>query len=407
MRRSCCLLFFLGWCVLATAQPDDHFQLESRLSVVDQDGFYKILLRPEQLGVLTSDLSDIRIYDSAGGEVPYLLEQEHHREHFTLFRKYEILEEKRVPERYSVYTVHNPDKKAINNLNLIIKNAEVRKDMRLLGSEDLQEWFAVKEISRISSINNQRGTSEIKLLDFPLSNYKYFRLEISDSTSSPIQITSIGYYEHFSKSGNYREITPVAVVQQDIKKEKISVIAIAFAHQQLIDQLELEVEGSSFYYRNARLEVKKMADKKAYYQLVAQFPLSSSTPHIVTLGGIKADNLRLVIENADNPPLEVSAKAWQLNRYLLADLQKEKSYTLRLGNKNIGLPNYDLHYFRDSLPAHLPVIEPLDMKALASTVSLPASKSFFSTTLYIWAAIIFAAGLLGYITFKMVTEMEK
>jgi hypothetical protein len=406
MKSIYIALLLLGGCGFAMGQDASHFKYASSLPNVEQAGFYKIMLQPEHTRHANKQLTDIRIFDDTDTEVPYLAQQEKHEQQYSLFRNYEILEEKRVPNSYSAYTVHNAEEKAVNNLTLIIKNAEVKKEMKLLGSQDLQEWSVVKERSLISSINNQQGTSEIKILDFPLSNYRYFRLELSDSLNAPIQITSIGYYEHFSKSGLYQEIKPVAETQANIKKEKTSVINLVFPSQQLIDQLELLTKGPSLYHRNARLEVVKAEGKKVRYQLIKQFSLSSSTPHIVTLGPLKADSLRLVIENEDNPPLQVSVKGWQLNRYLLAYLQPGKAYSLKLGNTQLSAPVYDLQYYRDSIPANAPVLLAGNVKEYTIQPA-PESKSIFNSTLYVWIAIVLAAGLLGYVTFNMVKEMDK
>lgn len=402
------LLLLLSGYRFAAGQNTGDFQYVSPLPDIAQEGFYRILLTPAHTSRMQAQLADARILTADATEVPYLADSEAQELHYTRYRAYEIIEEQRIPGQHSVYIVHNPEKKAINNLTLIIKNAAVKKEIKLLGSEDLQEWFAVKEQSILASVNNPSGTSEIKLLDFPLSDYAYFKLQIQDSVSAPIQITSIGYYEHFSESGHYQEIPAVTTRQLESKAEKLSIIELSFPRQQLLDRLELEIAGPSFYHRQARLEAEVSYANKPYFELIETFILSSATPHVLTLPALRTGRLRIIIENGDNPPLQLKARAWQLNRYLVAYLQQGETYTLQFGNRSLDAPAYDLHYFRDSIPPTAAVLETGGIKEIpAKVVSQPVSKSIFGTTLYIWLAIIAVACLLGYVTYRMVNEMEQ
>jgi hypothetical protein len=410
MKRIALFLTFIS--VQVSAQ---NFECEAPLVPVQKDGFYKIVLPPYITSRLTTSFHDIRIYDGDNQETPYLLRDEKEPGK-KVFREYPILSKEHRPGCCSHYILHNPEKNSIRDISLLIRNAEVEKQIKLEGSDDMRTWYVLKDLHTLSSISNASGTSELKILDFPLTNYQYIRLEIIDSASAPINILSAGYDEHFSESGGYSELDAPVIRQQNMADKKQSMVTAVFLDhaigkfpgEEVIDKLELEIKGPPYYLRQARLELHRVMNGKAYYETIQSFEINSFTPHIITFASpLKTDSLRIVIENEDNPPLKIaSVNAWQLRRYLISYLEQGRRYTLQFGDNKASRPRYDLAYFSDSLSANLPVAA---IGGLQEIKEKPAEaeteNSFFKSKAYIWGALFVIIGLLGFISVRMLREM--
>lgn len=317
-------VIFIGVLCSAVCVLGQSFTGEASLPAVNEDGFYRIFISPEASVYLNRKFTNIRIYDGQEKEVPFLFEEERSDHYAEEFKEYEILEKKQHEGCCTSLMLHNPDQKLLSNINLIIKNADVTKEAILLGSDDKQHWFALKQRFVLYPTTNISGTSEIKILDFPLSNYSYYSLRIDDSTSAPLNILKAGYVEVRRANGMYTDVPLQKIVKTDSAKQKKTYLHFQFDTLRIIDKLELSMKGSPYYLRKAMLyehkkNTLKREGKEGYYNLLREVELSSKHPTTIELPGIKVRDIFLVIENEDNPLLEVDfIKAFQLNRYLTA-----------------------------------------------------------------------------------------
>lgn len=387
------------------------FRGEASLPKVETDGFYRVSLSPQLSPHVNSNFSNIRIYDQQNKEVPYLFQQEDPIHYTQVFRSYEIVEKKQEKNCCTSLVLRNSNETSINNISLSIKNAEVTKKATLLGSDDKENWFALKQHFTLSSIDNKNQTSEIKIVDFPLSNYSYYLIQIEDSTSAPLNILSAGYYEVNSEDGTYTELTSFKSTIADDSVSKQSFIRVVFDTTQVIDKLSISLSGAPYFLRRASLSIKrerlnKKKEKEIYYELVSYFEFSSKQQSILELHGAQVKEFLVTIENDDNPSLDLAAiKTYQLNRYLTAWLKKDVSYTLKLGALEQQVPTYDIGFFKDSIPDQPQVLAIGPITIFKESQS--HSPTFFTSRSIIWIAIVVVIVVLGFMTLKMVGETKK
>lgn len=403
--RSLSILILSLLCTTSYAQK---FKGEASIPAVERDGFYRVFLSPSLSTHLNRDLSNLRIYDQQNKEVPYLLQQESPVRYTQAFKEYEIVEKKLEKNCCTTLILRNPEGNSINNISLSIKNAEVTKHATLLGSDDKKNWFALKQSFTVTNLDNKDQTSEIRIVDFPLSNYTYYSLQIEDSTSAPLNILRAGYYEVNSEDGKYTEIKTRAVAKSDSVVEKKSFVQITFDTTQIVDKLSVTMTGPTYFLRRASLSIKKeKLNKKGvveyYYEWLYDFELSSKQSSVIDLPEIHTAEFLITIENNDNPSLDAaSIKAYQLNRYLTAYLKKGVSHTLKLGEPELQAATYDLGFFKDSIPNQPPL---LAMGALSIFKEERAeSTTFFTSRSIIWIAIGLVIIVLGFMSLKLVRE---
>jgi len=163
------IVYFVIFLFLSGFSQD--FKWESKTVKVTKTGFNEILLSPEITGKLKTDYGDIRLFDSTGNNIPYILYSEKPILFKQMFKEYEI-SNKEHRYNYTRLVIHNPQKNVITNFSLVIKNADVRKWLTLNASDNQKDWFALKEHYYFQSFYNDDNTSEIRVFNFPKSNYE-------------------------------------------------------------------------------------------------------------------------------------------------------------------------------------------------------------------------------------------
>lgn len=388
------------------------FKYSSDLDVIEETDFYKVALKPEVTVHLNSSFTDIRLYDSQQKELPYILHQEAKVQEHTLFVEYDILKiEHLKKKRYTRIVIRNSNKTSINNIVLRVKNADVRKRLKLNASDDLENWYVLKDNYAYNSISNDQNTSEIRVLNFPLSDYQYYELLIDDFFDKPIQVVQAGYYNRVKEAGKYTEVKCSDFERKDTLKETLLKIPLQGNY---IDRMQIKVDGPKYYLRDIQLFVKYPIQGKnstKYHEdRVNDFRLVSNSNNSFDFNKFKCDTLFIRIKNKDNEPLEISEiRFFQLNSYLVAELEKAESYKALYSDKEAKKPEYDLKYFTDSIPQNLQIVKVGEVTKLAEKVDEVKEESgnFNLSSYWLWIVIIFVVALLGYMSYKMVLDMKK
>ncbi len=407
-------LIVIGCIAFSTSVFSQDFKWKSKIDDVKKSGFHNILLSPSLNSKLNYEFSDIRIYDNENSEIPYLLRTEVAVVYKQLFKEYKIVSKKSVKGSTQVI-IKNQLKSKVNNVNIVIKNSNVQKKVKLFGSDDQKNWFVIKDDYLFYSIYSDVETSEIQLMDFPLSDYAYFKIEVDDTKSAPINILKIGYYDDYSEMGKYVEVPKLTVSQIDSNQIKTSFIKISFDTEQYIDKVELAFGGPQYYLRNARIatlitDTLMDGEVEYSYETIQNININSNHSNTLFFSKFKTKEFYVIVDNLDNQPLKIKGgKAFQLNSYLTADLEVGKTYFLKFGKDNITFPEYDLKYFEENIPTDIPAIATGDvLNELTGEVEVEVTtKPSSDNKAVLWSVIGIVIVFFGFLTFKMVRDMKK
>jgi hypothetical protein len=420
---------FLAACLFPFTISAQVFHWESPVDAVAEDGYYRILLQPDVTSKLQTNFSDVRLYDSDSVETPYLIYKDEATQGVDRFVTYQIVDKQYSSGCCSHITVKNDLGNAIDHIVLEVNNAQAKREMTLTASYDGVHFFALVDNFSVASFNTynkgERRTTSLLRFDFPLTDYTYYRFNFDDwhwwwhDYHQPIFIVRAGYVEPTFIPEECLEIPRPIIVQSDSAKKKQSYIRISFADSQYVDHLRFSIVArnkSGDYYRAASLyelvEVTKdsVTKEEEEERFIASTILSSVNTNEINLGRFRVKNLLLRINNDDNQPLILdTVSAFQVKHYLVADLEKKKSYFIRFGNDSIAAPVYDLAYFKNKIPAKPPVIKSGKRTAIAATPnkkSAEAATDVFKDPKIIWGAIGLVILLLGFMTVRMLKEMK-
>ncbi|GAA4394719.1 hypothetical protein GCM10023187_00840 [Nibrella viscosa] len=401
------LSLFLAGGLVSRAQT---FRQRAEISAVTTPGYYRILLPPAVVGALNEALTDVRLYDSRQREVPYLLSRQLPRQQ-TQLRPLPAVSQTVTPRSTTTWVVRNAAKSRITALGVTIRNTNVTKQARLSGSNDTRLWYAIEADYRLEPTRSDTTTSAVKVLDFPLSDYEYYRLEINDSLTAPLNILSVGIFSSNQEAGTYREIRGLTFVQHDSSALRKTFLHITLPDTARLDKLRLLVQSPGPYRRSAEVMVGRQRRGRRgpvtpVFETIRTFELSAAGDQTVYLSGLRARKVYVVVDNQDSPPLTIrGVQAYQADVYLIARLDAGTPYHLRFGNPSVRPPVYDLVYFRDSLPARLPIVTVTGVRSEKPT-GTPDTASFFRQPWILWPALSLVLLLLGLLSYRMLTEMN-
>ena len=405
-KLICLIIIALLITLVSRAQS---FRVQATADAVRQSGFHRILLPPDVVGHLNASLADIRLYDGRHQEVPYRLIRQAPLK-TTYFIDYEVVSKQSRAEVGTTLVIRNRAKNRINSLEIVVRNTNVGKKARLSGSPDARSWYALDNAIWLEPSQNTTTTTDSKRLQFPLSDYEYYRLEVNDSLSTPLNILRAGYYIEKASGGTYSSISGLTVSQRD-SSNKRTYVHITRSTTARFDRLRILVQGSTPFRRRAELgqfHTKRLKRGRLinWFEPIRSIELSSLDSNEISLASLKAKDLYLVIDNADNPPLVVrTVRAYQLTTYLLANLTTSASpYTLKFSADDVATPVYDMTPFKGNTTEYSPIIYVREIKAIDTA---EPKTAFFVDSWIIWPALGIVLLLLGFLSYQMLQEMGK
>jgi hypothetical protein len=406
MKRKISWLICLVWSSALSAQE---FNFETKIEVPKSSGFHKIMLSPELLGQAQLDLSDLRIYDENSVEQPYFVQRESQNFIKSSFREYEIISRQSKGDTLSYLIFINEKRDAIDNVSFLVINTDVQKRAKLSGSNDQKSWFAIKDNYLLHSMSRADKTTELKMLNFPLSDYLYFKLEIEDNATDPINILKVGYYDQQKTAGASTSFDFPIKNQKD--SAKISTIVLELPELMYMENLQFELSGADYYARQARVlvreESKNAKNESVFYnRQIASLNFNSNRINQTAIDDLVTKQLIIEIENNDNRPLKLEkVTASFLNRYVIAELESGHSYVMKFGDTKLVAPKYDIANFEHQIPTDIPVLRLAEIQSLQKVATPEASKSIFENVYLIWIVIGIVGSGLAFISFRMIKEL--
>jgi hypothetical protein len=393
-----CLLILTGWAIRpAFAQQKFHYK--TAVHKVDSNGFYSILLQPGLTGKCQPGLADMRLMDERGKPVPYLLGNALPVKVALSYQELPHLLAVAPNDSLTSFIVANKQGLSVDRLWIKMRNTTVNRTVNVLGSDDLQHWFAIKEHIALQGVDTSKTGTFEELVTLPASTYQYFKIEVNDKNRAPIKIIQAGIYINQTTKPAYIPVPQASLISK--QRADTSLFTMSFKEPYRIDRLHLQITGTKYYRR--KLLVYAVGGKEKEW---LKDTIISSAGNGDIYVSAKVSKLLLIVLNEDNQPLAVqSAQAYQLKQLLVAYLDKQHQYQIWFGNKNANAPQYDLQFFTDSIIGELPVIS---HEAIVPVHYAKQTQQKGGLPVWlIWVAGGLALLILLMLTLKMTKEISK
>ncbi len=355
--KALCILLVSALCSTLTVQaeaPDTGWKWQRQITVDSTSRFNRFEVPADLYGKSQLTLQDLRIVDDKGTAVPYLLD--------TRSQKTAVTEDMRSFTRVGSIrkktdTLCDFQGYAPEGTDLILTQltagtdypADFFKYVELYGSHDGQRWEWVGN----DSIYRVEGKADTDFaLPSPLK-YTYYRVVILDNIED-IQLTELtGAFINESKKLSGRQL--VIPADRFSRAEKGTATHITLKNVGNIPFHSLSMDAGGLFHRPCRIisgdnpETGALFGNGYLYQstLKGPDPLKNSLSMEIYK---PADSLVLVIENGDNPPLDIKSLTLEYHAdAVIFEPAPGKNYTLQYGNPAASRPSYDLEQFRSEI----------------------------------------------------------
>nr|WP_294928869.1 hypothetical protein [uncultured Flavobacterium sp.] len=387
------------------------FQTTGKIKEVTENGFHEIVLSPAIRSFSKQNLSDIRIFNAKGNEIPYFIKN-NSEALLNTFEEYSIVSRTVFPKKSTSIIVDVQSIKNNNELSLFIANADVEKNYSISGSNDQKEWFGISNSQTLYELNSSTEPSVVKTISYPLSTYKYLKIDFDDRKTLPINVLKVGNFNTQVLKNTFQEIKPKKTSTSEVSSQKQTQIHVIFDGPQVINQITFEISKPTYYKRKAIIFRKATTQNKRKSQVIDEeivsFELNSNTKNSFEIPEIFEEEFYIKIKNNDNLPLSVSTiKYHQKPISIIADLNANEKYTLRTGNKKLTEPDYDLSDFKNNISETLPQTYIYNIQQNSTTKNQIKNKSFWQQGWFMWLCIVFGGITILFFTASLIKDLKE
>jgi hypothetical protein len=311
---------------------------------VSTTGLIKLSLPVETLDAARPALEDLRLYDAAGNEVPYLIERP-----APVAKVVQATKSFQVSlnANTTVITLETGLAQALDGVTLESPAMNFIKAVRVEGSADGKSWRTLAQGKPI--FRQPYGASHLQI-SFSAGVSKWLRLTVDDQRSQPIPFTGARVHAVTGEPAP-GELIPVAITERDENPGETRLALNLGAANLSITSVRLET-AEPLFMRQVALAVPQISEDSIREQTIGQgavyrVAIEGQTPSenlsVPLENLVRSRELLLLIKNGDSPPLPVTAVRVERRPVYLVFFAKEPgAYHLLTGNSRCAAPLYDL-----------------------------------------------------------------
>jgi hypothetical protein len=318
-------------------QHEQHFEASA-------PGLVKLSLPLATLDAARPVLEDLRLYDNAGLEVPYLIERPKPAGKIIQAAKsFQVS----VNAATTVLTLETGLAQPLDGVTLETPAGTFLKGVQIEGSADGQGW---QTLARGLPIFRQYdGASQLHIA-VPAGNWPWLRLTVADQRSQPIPFT--GSHVHAAAVEPVpAEAVPVTITSRDENPGETRLTLNVGAAN--LDVAAIQIDTTEpLFTRPVTLTVPEVTEDTireqplahgVIYRVAVEGQPVSSSLTIPVETAVHSRELLLLIKNQDSPPLPITAvRAERRPVYLVFLARSAGTYHLLTGNSRCAAPRYDL-----------------------------------------------------------------
>jgi hypothetical protein len=331
--------------------------------------------------VASGGLADLRVFTSAGLEVPYLLVPPAASAPVWITGKVLPVTP---TEKTSGFEVDLGETTSVDAIGLGGIGAPFLKRFTLEGSGDRERWTRL--VGEGSAFDLPAEGLRHTTIEFVAGSYRYLRVVWDDTNSARVALPSVVTARRVEPSSPGPILrAPVIAERRPSEPDRSRFRMTLPAGQLPIVALELTV-GGEYLLREARVLEARLMGEQAVPQVIGRAQLQR-----VVRNGMAADALRilirppqepqleLVVEDGDNPPLDLRGVTAVFAELPWIYFEAQPGTVIaRYGDRNLPAPRYDLEAAREQIPltaAHASWGDERALRAVEEPGGLPLPES--------------------------------
>ncbi len=336
-----CALLFAVSATAASLPPD--WQREQSFDI-STTGLVKMSLPVETLDAARPELEDLRLYDAAGNEVPYLIDRP--------VPIAKVVQEAKsfqvsLNANTTVITLETGVAQPLDGVTLESPSTDFIKAVSVESSDDGKLWQISAQGQPI--FHQPDGASHLRI-SFPPTSSKWLRITVDDSRSPPVPFTGALVHAATGETAP-GELISAAITERDENPGETRLALSLGAANLSVASVHLET-SEPLFMRQVSVAFPKMSEDS-----IREEPIGQGTVYRVAVEGqppsenlsvpleslVESRELFLFVKNGDSRPLPISAVRVERRLVYLVFLARQPgAYHLLTGNPHCDSPRYDL-----------------------------------------------------------------
>ncbi len=342
VRTATCVVFAAGFSASAANLPSD-WEHEQTFNV-STTGLLKMNLPVETLDAARPALEDLRLYDDAGTEIPFVLTRPVPSPKIVRSAKsFQVS----LNANNTVITLETGLAQPLDGVTLETPAGDFIKAVRVESSADGKSWRGLVQGQPI--FRQSYGVANLEI-SFPLTTAKWLRLTVDDQRSQPVPFTGARVHAASGEPAPV-ETVPVTIAERNENPGETRLALNLGAANLDVASLQIET-AEPLFTRRVAIAVPQISEDAIREQMIGQGVIyrvaiegqpASENLYVPLENLVRSRELILFIENGDSPPLSVTAVRIERRPVYLVFLARQPgTYHMLTGNSRCAAPRYDL-----------------------------------------------------------------
>jgi hypothetical protein len=338
----CGCLLWAGFSAAAANLPADwqHVQTFN----VSTTGLVKINLPVETLDAARPALEDLRLYDDAGAEIPYVLARPVPSPKMIQNAKtFQVS----LNANNTVITLETGLAQPLDAVTLETTAMDFIKAVRVETSSDGKSWRTLAQGRPI--FRQSYGAANLKI-SFPPTTARWLRLTVDDQRSPPVPFTGVLVYAATGEAASFETVSATITGRDENPGETRLALDLGAAN---LDVANLQVETiEPLFTRQVSIAMPQISEGFIREQIIGQGVIyrvaiesqpASENLSVPLENLVLSRELILFVKNGDSPLLAIKAvRAERRPVYLVFLARQPGAFHLLTGNARCAAPRYDL-----------------------------------------------------------------
>jgi hypothetical protein len=333
----------LGWCFSANAALPSDWQHEQHFAVT-APSLVKFSLPAETLNAARPALEDLRLYDDAGNQLPFLIARPTPAN--KIIRPAKSFQVS-LNANTTVITLETGLAQPLDGVALETPAGSFIKAVHVEGSADGQRWQPL--VTGQPIFREQNGANQLRVA-IPPGAWNWLRLTVDDARTQPIPFTGARIFAAAAEA-TPMELQPATITERNENPGETRLTLNLGAANLDVASVQIETDEPLFT-RLITLAVPVISEDAVREQTIGQGYVyrvavegqnTSANLSLLLDYRIPSRELILIVKNGDSPPLAITGVRVERRPVNLAFLARAAgNFHLLTGNSRCPAPHYDL-----------------------------------------------------------------
>jgi hypothetical protein len=407
-KKQLLLVLFLA-IILKADFSSRNWEYKKEIAVVDGGRVANVKIDAETYNHSKDDLSDLRIVNNEGKEVPYKLEILESTKEMIRFepRLYNL---SNIPSEFTeFYLDMGENSETINKLHIVTPDKNFRRKVEIFGSDDSKKWYKIRDDAYIFNFHTDDYTSALTDLNFADTRRRYLKIIIWNEKEKPLEIEECWVYRQKIFKAQMDQIPFKMISRIENEEKKRTEIILDFVYNNIPkNEISLNFDSPGYHRSVCAFESTDSEDWRYLGSGVIYRFDEGNRNNIINLGEARDKYLKILIYNQDDRPLKIEdISAFGNQRLIYFPVEKNKQYFLFYGNPDARRPTYEFEKLLPHVESKKSVMVLLEKEQHNEDYSRVIEVLKEDQQFIIWPMVTFVIVALGFLIIKSIKRIKE